>query len=160
MPVSSSTATFEGPQADGSRWCLEAHALAGGQSIEYRYLTLSDMTQAQVDAKAAARAALVDEWLREREYQRTIERDGAFTLAENSAAQFAARLREDFGAGADRQACYLAWWLLRRIAAGHVTDAQCRTAFGLTTTQWNNVKTNTLTPRSNAYAAMNAAGGI
>jgi hypothetical protein len=31
--------------------------------------------------------------------------------------------------------------VLARIAAGDITDAQCRTAFGLNTTQWNALKT-------------------
>jgi hypothetical protein len=35
----------------------------------------------------------------------------------------------------------LAKFVISRIQSGDITDAQCRSAFGLNTTQWNNLKT-------------------
>ena len=43
--------------------------------------------------------------------------------------------------------------------AGDVTDTQLRNAFGLTVTQWNNIKTAKLIPMHDAWAAVRAAVG-
>jgi len=143
-------------QADGSVWVTENHDTSIGP-VRFSYLAPGN-----IDANAVmqGRRAAVAEYLAEQEYERAVSRDAAFSLSENTAAQFAARLREDFKNSRESRACYLAWWLLRRIAAGHVTDTQCRNAFGLTITQWNNLKTGTLTPRSDAYAATIGAGEV
>jgi hypothetical protein len=62
-------------------------------------------------------------------------------LKHQTAAAFIARFREAYR-NSDRERCIqLARFILARIQAGDITDAQCRTAFGLTTTQWNNIKT-------------------
>lgn len=34
----------------------------------------------------------------------------------------------------------IARFILARLQAGDITDAQCRSAFGLTSNQWNNLK--------------------
>lgn len=65
----------------------------------------------------------------------------ALLLKHQTAAQFVARFREAYR-NAERERCVrMARWLLSAIQAGDVTDAQCRTAFGLNVTQWNNLKT-------------------
>lgn len=157
MPVTASQTTFDGAQRDGSRWCHEVHTCTGGGEVRYGYWTPAGYDPAAV---TAARAAQVDAWLADTEALENVERDGAATLVHQTAAQFAARLREMARQGTRERACYLAWWLLRRIAQGHVTDAVARTAFGMTTTAWTTFKTATLTPRSNAWAAVIAAGGV
>ncbi len=156
MTVVSSQVTYEGAQADGSRWCREVHAISDGSEVVYTYLTPPGFDAAPV---ALARAARVAEWLADSEAAENVERDGPLTMVHQTGAEFAARLREMVRNVSRERACYIAWWLLRRIAAGHVTDAQCRAVFGMTTTAWNTFKTNTLTPRSNAWAAIIAAGG-
>lgn len=157
MPVTSSLATFGTAQRDGSRWCDEVHAVSDGSEVRYGYWTPPGF---DAQAAANARAALVDEWLADNEALENVERDGAPTLLHQTGAQFAARLREMARQGTRERACMIAWWLLRRIAAGHVTDAQARTAFGMTSAAWTSFKTATLTPRSNAWAALIAAGGV
>lgn len=65
----------------------------------------------------------------------------ALNLKHQTAAQFAARFREAYR-NAERERCIqLARFILSRIQAGDITDAQCRTAFGLNVTQWNAIKT-------------------
>jgi hypothetical protein len=65
----------------------------------------------------------------------------ALILKHQTAADFIARFREAYR-NADRdRLVQLARFVLARIAAGDITDAQCRTAFGLNTTQWNALKT-------------------
>jgi hypothetical protein len=156
MPVTSSSFTLDPyTQTDGSRWVRELHTLLDG-ARELRYLLApgGDATAIMQGRVAAVNEALADE-----EAEANFERDGALTLNEMTAAEFANRLRLKYRNSDKADTCRLAWWLLRRIAAGHITDAQCRTAFGLTTTQWTNFKTNTLTPQSNAWAAVLAATG-
>jgi hypothetical protein len=65
----------------------------------------------------------------------------ALLLKHQTAAQFVSRFREAYR-NADRERCVqLARFVVARIQAGDITDAQCRTAFGLSTTQWNTLKT-------------------
>ena len=157
MAVTNSTIALDPvTQRDGSRWVTETHETSARPVVFYYLLSsVSDAT-----AIMQGRVAAVNEQLADREYREAVELDARPVLVENTAAQFATRLREDFREGRRERACYLAWWLLRRIAAGDITDAQARSAFGLTVTQWNNIKTNTLTPRSDAYAAMLLAEAI
>lgn len=156
MPVTSSSFLMDGPvQVDGSRWCVETHE-TGSVPVVVRYLAAGD---ADCQAIMLARVAGINAALADAEEAANFERDGAPTVAEMTAAQFADRLRAKYRASNAADTCRLAWWLLRRIAAGQITDAQCRTAFGVTTTQWTNFKTNTLTPQSNAWAAVIAAAG-
>lgn len=65
----------------------------------------------------------------------------ALILKHQTAEQFVARMREAYR-NADRvRLLLIARFILARISAGDLTDAQCRAAFGLSTTQWNNLKT-------------------
>lgn len=65
----------------------------------------------------------------------------ALLLKHQTASEFVARFRDAYR-NADRdRLVQLARFVLSRIQAGDITDAQCRTAFGLNTTQWNTLKT-------------------
>lgn len=155
MPVTNSSFSLDHAQADGSRWVREIHTLPEGVR-ELRYL-LAPGGDAQ--AIMQGRVASVNDALADAEEEANYERDGPLSLNEMTAAQFASRLRARYRDSNREDTCRLAYWLLRRIAAGQITDAQCRNAFGLTTTQWTNFKTNTLSPQSNAWAAVIAATG-
>jgi hypothetical protein len=65
----------------------------------------------------------------------------ALSLKHQTAAQFVARLREAYRNGERAQLVRLARFILTRLQAGDITDAQCRSAFGLTVAQWNALKT-------------------
>lgn len=157
MPVTASSFTLSGAQADGSRECREVHTITGGTTREYPYLGPAN---ADNTAIMNARVPSVNVQIAEEEALANMERDGALTTLHQTAAQFAARFREEVRQATQSRACYLAWWLLRRIAAGQITDAQCQTAFGMTAAAWTTFKTNTVTPRSNAWAALIAAAGV
>lgn len=155
MAVTSSSYSLDPEQVDGSRWCREVHTVVDGVRELLYLLAPGDDPQSIMQGRVTA----VNDALADEEEMANYERDGPLTLNEMTAAQFASRLRIRYRNSDRTDTCRLAWWLLRRIAAGHITDAQCRTAFGLTTTQWTNFKTNTLTPQSNAWAAVIAATG-
>lgn len=76
----------------------------------------------------------------------------ALLLKHQTAAQFVSRFREAYRNGERERLVQLAKFIINRIAAGDITDAQCRTAFGLNTTQWNTLKTK----MNNYIAAHNA----
>ena len=65
----------------------------------------------------------------------------ALLLKHQTAAQFIARFREAYRNSDRDRVIQLARFIISRIQAGDITDAQARNAFGLNTTQWNNLKT-------------------
>lgn len=65
----------------------------------------------------------------------------ALILKHQTAQEFVARFREAYRNGERERLVQLARFIISRIAAGDITDAQCRTAFGLNATQWSNLKT-------------------
>lgn len=82
----------------------------------------------------------------------------ALNLKHQTAAQLAARFRERFRGASKEEAARMATWLLNRIDEGDFTDAQVRSAFGLTVTQYNNLKTRMGTLRANWQAVQTAQG--
>ena len=82
----------------------------------------------------------------------------ALVLKHQTAAQLAARFRERYRNASKEEAARMATWLLNRIEAGDFTDAQVRSAFGLTVTQYNNLKTRMSTLRANWQAVQAAQG--
>lgn len=79
-------------------------------------------------------------------------------LKHQTAAQFAARLRERYRGASREEAARVATWVLNRIEAGDLTDAQVRNAFGLTTTQYNAMKAR-MTSLRTAWLAVQSAQG-
>ncbi len=82
----------------------------------------------------------------------------ALVLNHQTAAQFAARLRERYRNASKVEACRLAKWMLDHIEAGDFTDTQVRNAFGLTAGQYTTIKAKWTTMRTN-YEAVQAAAG-
>ena len=81
----------------------------------------------------------------------------ALLLKHQSVAEFVARLREAYRNGEKERIVQLARFIIARIQVGDLTDVQCRTAFGLTNTQWNNLKTrmsNLITAANSIEAAV------
>ena len=65
----------------------------------------------------------------------------AIILKHQTREAFVSRFRAAYR-DSDRERCvHLARFVIARIQAGDLTDAQCRVAFGLNSTQWNNLKT-------------------
>lgn len=112
-----------------------------------------------IQAVANGRAVSLLDTLADAEALANVERDGAFTLNHQTGAQPAARFREMVRAASRERACYLAWWMLRRIAQGHTTDAAVRSAFGMTSGQWTTFKSSKVQPRADAWTAVLAATG-
>lgn len=64
----------------------------------------------------------------------------ALILKHQTVSAFVSRLREAYRNGERERIVQLARFVIGRIQAGDITDAQCRTAFGLTALQWSNLK--------------------
>ena len=82
----------------------------------------------------------------------------ALNLKYQTAAQFAARLRERYRYASREEAARIATWILNKIDAGDLTDVQVRNAFGLTLTQYNAMKTRMSNLRT-AYQSVQSAVG-
>lgn len=82
----------------------------------------------------------------------------ALALKHATNAQLAAAFRERFRNASGLECGRLSRWLLNRIADGTWTDMQVRNAFGLTVTQYNNLKTR-LTEKASRYDAVMADAG-
>jgi len=65
----------------------------------------------------------------------------ALLLKQQTAEQFVARVRAAYRDGNPEVLVKIAKFIIARIQIGDITDAQCRNAFGLNTTQWNTLKT-------------------
>jgi len=81
----------------------------------------------------------------------------ALLLKHQTAAQFIARFREAYRNSDRERVIQLARFVISRIQAGDITDAQVRNAFGLNTTQWNALKTkmgNWITAENTVKAAV------
>lgn len=82
----------------------------------------------------------------------------ALVLRHATGAQLAAEFRRRYREATGIEAGRLARWLLNRIADGTWTDAQVRGAFGLTVTQYNNMKTRMETKAARYDAVIADAG--
>lgn len=81
----------------------------------------------------------------------------ALLLKHQTVSQFVARVREAYRNGERERLVQIAKFLITSIQSGDLTDAQCRAAFGLNTTQWNNLKTkmqNLITAHSTVQSAV------
>jgi hypothetical protein len=82
----------------------------------------------------------------------------ALLLKHQTAAQFVARFREAYR-NSERERCVqLGKFVIARIQSGDLTETQVRNAFGLTTTQWNTLKTK-MNNRITAWNTLQAAVG-
>lgn len=82
----------------------------------------------------------------------------AINLQHQTAQEFVARFRERYLKATREDCARLATWLLNRIDAGDLTDAQVRAAFGLTAQQYSALKTRMGSLRA-AWLAVRAAAG-
>ncbi len=65
----------------------------------------------------------------------------ALLLKHQTSDQFITRFRAAYRNAERDRVIVLGRFILARIAAADITDAQCRAAFGLNTTQWSALKT-------------------
>ena len=65
----------------------------------------------------------------------------ALVLKHQTTTEFVARVRSAYRDGDPTTLVKIARFIIARIQAGDLTDAQCSTAFGLNATQWTTLKT-------------------
>lgn len=153
--IVSSTYTEGHRQADGRLYVLEKHIDGEGVAHSAEYLA---GVGADREAVMTARAGVLSESMADTEADAVLARDAAITLKRQTLAQFAARMRARYREAGREEAARLATWILNRIDAGHVTDAQVRNAFGLTVAQWNALKTKMTDMRLHYNAVQSAQG--
>ena len=64
----------------------------------------------------------------------------AILLKHQTAEAFVAKVRAAYRDGDPETLVKIARFILSRIQAGDITDAQCRNAWGVNNTQWNQMK--------------------
>lgn len=134
----------------------ETHSIVTGEIRVYSYRNRVGIDPAAV---MAARAAFVEVDVADQEFLRYVYAPPqAVTLQCQTAAQFATRFREAYRRSSGFDSARLAAWIIGMINGGFITDAQVRTAFGLTTTQYTTSKA-TLTAVSDAYNTTNTTAG-
>lgn len=154
--IVSSTFVVGPAQKDGRVWVSESHTDHLGVVHLFQWLASHGADHAAV---CAARAPRISQALAESEFLEAIERETWSPVQHQTGTEFAARFRARYKDSSKVECAKLAKWLLDQIDAGNFTDAAVRTAFGMTTTQWNTLKTNKLTPLRTAYNAVLAAQG-
>jgi hypothetical protein len=82
----------------------------------------------------------------------------ALLLKHQTAEQFVTRLRAAYRDASRERLVQIARFIIGRLQAGDITDAQCRAAFGLNTTQWNAIKTKMQNLITSANAVESAVG--
>jgi hypothetical protein len=82
----------------------------------------------------------------------------ALLLKHQTAEQFVTRLRAAYRDANRERVVQIARFIIGKIQAGDITDAQCRTAFGLNVTQWNTLKTKMQNVINAANAVESAVG--
>ncbi len=82
----------------------------------------------------------------------------ALLLKHQTAEQFVTRLRAAYRDASRERVVQIARFIIGKIQAGDITDAQCRSAFGLNVTQWNTLKTKMQNIITAANAVESAVG--
>lgn len=143
-------------QIDGRRYVVEEHTDHVGTVHRREYGPVED----SVDKAAllVVNAVQLVEQLAEQEFADRITAVKPLALDHQTAAAFAARLRERYRSMEREDLARIADWILDQITAGHITDLQVRNAFGLTTTQYNALKARMTNLQTNWLAVQAARG--
>lgn len=155
--MQSATYTIGHEQRDGTHRVLFTIVLDTGLTVRVERGPFVDVSQQTLDALAAKIGPETERALSRSEYRQIRRSVAPMTLRYQTAEAFATHLRSEFRERSGLRACEVAWWLIEMIAAGHLTDAQGRNAFGMTPGEWNTFKTNRLVPKHDRWAAALAA---
>lgn len=153
-------AAVVGPsQVDGRRYVTFSVALSDGTVVTTERGPLADTTAGTLSAIETEIGAQLESAYEDAEAASVMSVVAPIVLRFQTAAQFAGRIREAYRSSSRDAFCRIAYWIIEMIAAGHLTDAQMRTAFGLTSQQWTNFKTAKVQPAHDAWAVVLAAQG-
>lgn len=155
MAIVSSTFTAGPAQKDGRRYVTETHTDSAGGKHLRSYLAA---VGADHQAIANARAVLVAEEIAQDEFMAVLDGDVAIVVVHQTLVQLAQRLRAYFLTSERFECARVARWIMNRLDAGHITEAQMRNAFGLTALQWSNLRAKLVDLRTQ-YNAVDAARG-
>jgi hypothetical protein len=154
MPVANSTFALRKAESDTRKYCLETHTLTVGGPLLVEYLSTGAMNNAAI---MAARVPLLNETLADQEVRNIVFGLATVVSNENSAAQRTARIRAFIASYSGVDLSQLVSRVMDLLDAGQLLDADMRTAFGLTQNQWNNVKSQMTTIRTNWIAVSTLA---
>jgi hypothetical protein len=156
MAINASVIVSNSVQKDGRSYVRERHTDHVGEEYFRTYLAPVGFNTATA---LSAYATLLVTVLREREIRRNIDaildngRLASYTLVHSTAAQNFAALREAYGSATRVEAIMIGDFL------GSLTDGQLQTAFSMTAPQVTTLRTNKLTPATNAATTIRAATG-
>lgn len=143
------------PQKDGRCYVVEKHtdSLGNVYPIEYGPVGKIDY-QTVMDARAVQMGIQIAD-----QEADALWSNGVWKApTQQTGAELAARFRAAYKDASQLRAAQMAWWLIERITAGDITDAQARNAFGLTLAQYTPLKAR-MTTLHDQYAAVMAARG-
>jgi hypothetical protein len=157
MSIVSSVFAVSQAQNDGRAWVRETHTdnVSIAHIVDYLAAAGADYT-----AIMTARAPKIALAIAEAEYLIKVNTDATpLPLLYQTGAEFADRFRSEYKDANQVLAAMRAYWIIERINAGDLTDLQVRTAFGMTTTQYNSLKSTKLTPQHDFWVGVLAAVG-
>jgi len=155
MAIVTSTHTLGTVQVDGRRYVTEDHVDEFSRHHLAEYLAESGADYVGI---RTARAVAIGRWLIDHEIEAALQVNATPSLEYATKSDFAPVMREAYRSSTKVGCGYLANWIINRITEGWVTEAQVRTAFGLTAGQWTTLKAKMMTLRDN-YLAVQAAAG-
>jgi hypothetical protein len=154
MSIVSSVHSVGHAQADGRAYVIEVHTDHVGGVHRFEYLAAIGANYAAI---RDARVPEIEARLANEEMHNCIG-SGTFTTVHLTGAQFAALVRALYRASEREALGRIAAWISNRIAAGDFTDAQLRSAFGMTVQQYNDFKARMIALRDHWLAVQAAVG--
>jgi hypothetical protein len=143
-------------QRDGSRWVKFIYSDAQGVVKHSLFRSFDDDATLAAEATASLDAMLGV--LADHEAHLALLRDEAPTLRFQTGAEFLGRLRAFYRDASREDVCSMAQWIRNRVAAGEVTTAQLRNAWGLSQAAWDALKTKMDGYAANLEAVQGAEG--
>jgi hypothetical protein len=156
MSITNSTYTLGNTQISGQTICVELHTDSDGKVHRIEYLASIGTNYTAV---MVARAAMLEGRIKYAELHHAIfTGEWNYVLTQTTANELAAFVRALYRESDKDTLARVAKRILEWITNGRFTDAQIRTAFGLSAAQWTTLKSK-MQILADARAAVEAATG-
>ena len=156
MGIVASSYTVGVPQKDGQVYVTEHFEDQLGNKRDRTYGPVPPTTD--FAALLAERVARINIRLKKTEIRRMIEH-GFYAPEYQTVDEAAALLLEMYQNSERENRAQIAIAVLDSISKGVITDTKWANTFGLTSQQWDNIKTNKLQPLADAYSLIRGAVG-
>ncbi len=153
--IVSSTYAEGVPQKDGRRYVVERHVDSIGAEHVREYLASQG---ADYQSIMGAAAVVISDLLGHAELMTALASEGPIVAQQQTLNQLAQRLRAYYQTSQRDECARIAAWIIARLEAGMLTDAQMRNVFNLTAAQWTTLRAKLVVLRDH-YIAVDAARG-